>query len=183
MDRSGDYVVARVGRAHSLKGEVTVQLHTDEPAARFVPGTTFTTDAPPGRVVPATLTLRSARSHNGTWLLAFEQVGDRTAAESLRGTRLLLGGGARGAPEAPPGSGDAWYEHDLVGLAAVTTQGEPVGTVSGLELGAAQDLLVLKLTGGRTAYIPFVSALVPDVDIEGGRVVIAPPPGLLELND
>lgn len=202
MDTSGEYVVARIGRAHSLKGEVTVRLHTDEPAARFVAGATFPTRAHRGSAVPSTLTLRSARAHNGTWLLAFEQVTDRSAAEALRGTLLLVrpaaamsadpaaGSAAPDADDEAEGSGpdrvdetgDEWYEEDLVGLTVVTTGGEQVGTVTGLQLGAAQDLLVLRLTGGGTAYVPFVSALVPEVDVAGGRVVIDPPEGLLELN-
>ena len=171
-------VVARVGKAHSLRGEVTVQVHTDDPHARFVPGTRFGTEADPGSGVPRELVLASARLHNGVWLLAFEGIPDRTGAEGLRGTRLLLDTAAVEEVEEE----DAWYEDELVGLRAVDPAGADLGTVSGLEHGPAQDLLVLRLPGGGTAYVPFVAAIVPEVDVEGGRVVVDPPPGLLELN-
>ena len=85
-----DVVVARIGKAHALRGEVTVELRTDEPQARLAPGTRLTTEARRGSGVPRELTVRTARVHNGTWLLAFEEIPDRTGAESLRGTRLLL---------------------------------------------------------------------------------------------
>ena len=173
-------VVARIGKAHSLRGEVTVQVHTDDPEARFVPGARFTTEAVPGSGVPRELTLRSARLHNGIWLLAFEGIPDRTGAEGLRGTRLLIDSEETAASERA--DEDAWYEQDLVGLKAVDRSGVELGTVSGLETGPAQDLLVLRLAGGGSAHVPFVSALVPEVDVEGGRIVIDPPPGLLELN-
>ena len=173
-------VVARIGKAHSLRGEVTVRVHTDDPAARFVPGARFTTEAVPGSGVPRELTLRSARLHNGIWLLAFEGIPDRTGAEGLRGTRLLIDSEETAASE--QADEDAWYEQDLVGLKVVDRSGLELGTVSGLETGPAQDLLVLRLAGGGSAHVPFVSAIVPEVDVEGGRIVIDPPPGLLELN-
>lgn len=173
-----ELVVARIGKAHGLRGEVTVQLHTDDPQGRFLPGTRFHTQAQPGMGLPRELTLRSARCHNGTWLLGFEEVPDRTGAEGLRGVRLGLDAAAVPKPEDEP---DAWYEDDLVGLAAVSPSGQRIGEVSGLEIGAGQDLLVLTLTDGAEALVPFVSAIVPEVDVEGGRVVIDAPPGLLDL--
>jgi len=173
-----ELVVARIGKAHSLRGEVTVQAHTDDPEARFVPGARFATEAVPGSGVPRELVLRSARLHNGIWLLAFEGIPDRTGAEGLRGTRLLV----EAEDVVDDADEDAWYEDELVGLRAVDTSGVELGTVSGLEHGPAQDLLVLALSGGGTGYVPFVSEIVPEVDVEGGRVVLDPPPGLLELN-
>jgi 16S rRNA processing protein RimM len=173
--------VARIGKPHGLRGEVTVRLHTDDPERRFAPGAAFRTEAAPGSGVPRSLTIRSTRVHNGIWLLAFEQVPDRTGAESLRGTRLLLETDEAGAKPGEP-EDDAWYEDDLVGLEVVRRDGARVGTVSGLELGAAQDLLVVTLQAGGTAYLPFVEAIVPEVDVDGGRVVVDPPDGLLELN-
>jgi 16S rRNA processing protein RimM len=172
-----ELVVARIGKPHSLRGEVTVQVHTDDPQSRFVPGARFATEAAPGSGVPRELTLRSARLHNGIWLLAFDGIPDRTGAEGLRGTRLLLD-----TDEVEDGDEDAWYEDELVGLRAVDPAGAELGTVTGLEQGPAQDLLVLRLAGGGTAYVPFVSQIVPEVDIEGGRVVVDPPEGLLDLN-
>lgn len=185
------HVVARIGKPHGIRGEVTVQLHTDDPRGRFAVGTVLPTRARAGSGVPRTLTVRGARDHNGTWLLAFEEIPDRTGAEALRGTRLLT-------PETrvdPAGLGqqptstattttdaDEWYAEELEGLPVTRTDGTPVGTVVGLELAPGQDRLVIALLNGRSATVPFVSALVPVVDVPARRVVIDPPPGLLELS-
>jgi len=166
-------VVARIGKAHGLRGEVTVQVLTGAPDERFVPGATFVTEP----VAAGPLVLRSARDHNGILLLGFEHTDDRTGAEALRGIKLLAD-----ALE-DDGDEDAWYERDLVGLKAVTVGGEEVGEVTALESRPAQDLLVLRLTDGRQARVPFVTAIVPEVDIAGGRVVLDPPAGLLDLDE
>jgi 16S rRNA processing protein RimM len=166
-------VVARIGKAHGLRGEVTVQVLTASPGERFVPGVTFETE--PAAAGP--LVLRSARDHNGVLLLAFEHTEDRSGAEALRGIRLL------GDVLEDDDDEDGWYERDLVGLKAVTLGGVEVGEVTALETRPTQDLLVLRLTDGREALIPFVSAIVPEVDVEGGRIVVDPPAGLLELDE
>ena len=166
-------VVARIGKAHGLRGEVTVQVLTASPDERFVPGATFVTEP----VAAGPLVLRSARDHNGILLLAFERTDDRSGAEALRGIKLLAN------PLEDHGDDDTWYERDLVGLKAVTVGGDEVGEVTGLESRPSQDLLVLRLTDGREALVPFVTAIVPEVDIEGGRVVLDPPAGLLDLDD
>jgi 16S rRNA processing protein RimM len=172
---SDDVVVARIGKPHGLRGEVTVQLHTDDPESRFAVGTVLATRATPGSGVPRALTIRSTRVHQGTWLLGFEDIPDRTGAESLRGTRLV-------APAQASDDDDGWYEDQLVGLSVVDRSGTRLGEVTGLEVGPAQDLLVVRLDTGTEAYLPFVEAIVPEVDVEGGRVVVDPPDGLLELN-
>ncbi|HEU4997778.1 MAG TPA: ribosome maturation factor RimM [Lapillicoccus sp.] len=173
---SDDVVVARIGKPHGLRGEVTVQLHTDDPESRFAVGTVLATQATPGSGVPRALTIRSTRVHQGTWLLGFEDIPDRTGAESLRGTRLV-------APaQASNDDDDGWYEEELVGLTVVDRSGTRLGEVTGLEVGPAQDLLVVRLDTGTEAYLPFVEAIVPEVDVEAGRVVVDPPDGLLELN-
>jgi 16S rRNA processing protein RimM len=166
-------VVARIGKAHGLRGEVTVQVLTGAPDERFVPGATFTTD-PPGS---GPLVLRSARDNNGILLLGFDGTNDRSGAEALRGTKLLAGVLTDDDEE------EAWYERDLVGLRVVTVDGVDVGEITALESRPAQDLLVLRLSDGREARVPFVTAIVPEVDIEGGRVVLDPPQGLLDLDD
>src|ERR1035437_1110532 len=97
-------VVARVGKAHGLRGEVTVQVLTGAPDERFVPGATFTTD--PAAAGP--LVLRSARDNNGILLLGFEHTDDRSGAEALRGIKLLAD------VLAHDGDDEAWYERDLV---------------------------------------------------------------------
>lgn len=174
---SDTLLVARIGKPHGLYGEVTVQLHTDEPERRFGDGQVIETEAVPGSGVPRSLTIRSTRVHNGVWLLAFEEVPDRTGAEGLRGTRLLA------APAEPTEVGDsdddAFYEDDLVGLEARDPAGATVGTIAGLEIGPAQDRLVLTLTDGVTAYVPFVRHFVPTVAHD--HVVIDAPAGLYDL--
>jgi 16S rRNA processing protein RimM len=177
MAADSQLLVARIGKPHGLRGEVTVQVHTDDPGGRFAPGSVLDTEAAAGSGVPRRLTVSSSRLHRGIWLVAFEEVPDRTGAESLRGTRLLVDS-SLGLPE---DDDEGWYESELVGLAAVRRDGTPVGTVSGLRTGAAQDLLILRLSEGGEALVPFVEAIVPEVDVEHGRVVLDPPAGLLEL--
>ncbi|EWT01518.1 ribosome maturation factor RimM [Intrasporangium oryzae NRRL B-24470] len=166
-------VLARIGKPHGLRGEVTVQLHTDEPERRFALGTALDTEAAPGSGVPRRLTVRSTRVHNGTWLIAFEEVPDRTGAEGLRGTRLVID------EEAIEPDEDEYYEDDLVGLEVRDPSGAVLGTVTGLEVGTAQDRLVLELADGVTAYVPFVEQIVPVVADD--HVVVDAPPGLFDL--
>jgi len=173
-------LVARIGKPHGLHGEVTVQLHTDDPDARFAPGAVLATQAAPGSGVPRTLTVATTRVHRGIWLIGFEQIPDRTGAESLRGTQLFLD--AADLTSEQDDDSEGWYEDELVGLAVVATDGTVVGEVAGLETRAVQDLIVVRLAGGGEALVPFVEAIVPEVDVEGGRVVIDPPAGLLDLN-
>jgi 16S rRNA processing protein RimM len=163
-----EVVVARIGRPHGVRGEVSVELRTDVPERRFVPGAVFTTD-PGGRP----LTLASVRDHNGVLLLTFAGVSDRGDAEALRDLLLV----AQVPPDDEP---DAWHVATLVGLRAVTTDGRDVGVVAAVEHLPAQDLLVVEQASGRRAMVPFVSALVPQVDVDAGRVVLDPPGGLLD---
>lgn len=179
-DEIQDRLVARIGKPHGIRGEVTVQVHTDDPHDRFVPGAVFTTRAPAGSGVPRELTLTAARLHRDIWLLAFEEIPDRTGAESLRGTTLHLRADDA-VDETDKVDENSWYEDELVGLTAVDPAGETIGAVSGLLTGAAQDLLVVTLQDGTEAMVPFVAAIVPEVDIEAGRVVIDAPPGLFDL--
>ncbi len=167
-------IVARIGRAHGLRGEVTVQVHTDSPEERFTPGTEFATEPDRGPLV-----LRSARLHQQTYLLGFEGVTDRNAAEALRNTRLL-----HDEDDVEDEIDDGgWYEKDLLGLTVVLTDGSVLGEVSALHTREVQDLLEVRLSDGREVLIPFVEEIVPEVDEEAGRVVVDPPPGLLELGD
>jgi 16S rRNA processing protein RimM len=167
--------VARVGRAHGIRGEVTVEMRTDVPERRFVPGAEFFVDATGSRVsgLPSRLVLEAVRDHNGVFLLAFSGVADRTAADALRGVLLE-------ADVEDDDEDDAWFDHELVGLAAVDPQGGPLGTVVAVEHPGAQDRLVVRGPDGVQRLVPFVAAIVPEVDIAAGRVVIDAPPGLLE---
>lgn len=164
-----EVMVARIGRPHGLRGEVTVQSHTDQPAERFVAGAEFVTEPPLGG-----LTIRSARLQGKSWVLGFVQVTDREGAEAIRGTRLL-------AEPDLPGDDDGFYEEDLVGLEVLLLDGSSVGTVTALHRRPAQDLIEIELAAGGAAYVPFVDQIVPQVDLEAGRIIIDPPPGLLDL--
>ncbi|SOD64598.1 16S rRNA processing protein RimM [Streptomyces zhaozhouensis] len=168
-------VVARVGRAHGIKGEVTVEVRTDEPELRLAPGEVLTTE--PAGVGP--LTVESGRVHGGRLLLRFAGVGSRDAAEALRNTLLV----AEVDPDQLPDDPEEFYDHQLVGLTVVTARGgAEVGTVREVSHLPGQDLLVVAGPEGGEVFVPFVEAIVPEVDLERGRVVVDPPPGLLELD-
>ncbi|QGN51011.1 ribosome maturation factor RimM [Micromonospora sp. WMMD558] len=177
-------IVGRIGKPHGIRGEVTVEVRTDEPEARFAPGSVLRTDpganAPtePGAYrVPEELTVEAARWHQGRLLVAFEGVLDRNVAEALRGTLV----GVDSSDVAPPEDPEEFHDHQLVGLAVVTPAGERLGEVARIDHAPASDLLVLRRPEGRDALIPFVKAIVPEVDLAGGRVVVDPPGGLLDL--
>jgi len=159
--------VARVGKAVGLKGEVSLELRTDSPETRLVRGATFETE--PGSVGP--LTLASSRQQSGRWIVSFDEAVGRDAAENLRAVELIV--------EADD-EDDAWYIHELVGLAVVRPDGTAVGEVVELLDLPAHDVLVVREPSGHRAMIPFIEAFVPEVDIEGGTVVITPPYGLLD---
>jgi 16S rRNA processing protein RimM len=167
-------VVARVGRAHGIRGEVTVELRTDAPGERFVRGARLHVTGGHTLAGVEAVTVASARDNNGTLLLGFEEVADRTAAEALRGALLEAD-----VPD-DPGEPDAWYDHQLVGLRVVDPAGAPLGDVVAVEHPPAQDLLVVRRPDGETRLVPFVAALVPTVDVQGGVVVVDAPPGLLD---
>lgn len=218
-------VVGRVTRPHGVRGEVSVEVRTDDPDLRFSVGRQMATD--PAAAGP--LTVESVRWHSGRLLIRFDGIADRNQAEELRGTWLTLDSAEAG----PTGDPDEFHDHELIGLAVVTTSGEPVGRVTDVRH-FGQDLLVIEpaparspagpeagpdeagpdeggpagvgpvpagpaqagrgpggpaLAGrarpggglGTELLVPFVAAIVPEVDVAAGRLVIDPPPGLLEL--
>ncbi len=173
--------VGRIGKAHGLRGEVGVEAWTDDPEERFAPGVVLSTAREGVRTTPgAPLRVISSRQHAGRWLVAFEGVFDRTGAEALRGTRLLLPASARPVIDDP----DEFYDTDLVGLVARTEDGTVLGTVSDVVHGPAGDYLVVDVPvdgSTREQLVPFVSQIVPTVDLAGGEVVIDAPDGLFEL--
>jgi 16S rRNA processing protein RimM len=171
-----DVVVGRIGKPHGLRGEVTVDVRTDEPERRFARGSTLRAEPPPGSASSLrTLTVSASRWHQSVLLVSFEELPDRSAAEAARGILLHTSIPAGESPEDP----DEFYDHQLVGLAAHDVDGTPLGTVAGLFHGGAQDLLRIATPEGREALVPFVKALVPEVDLAGGRIVIADRPGLV----
>jgi len=171
-----EVVVGRIGKPHGIRGEVTLDVRTDEPDRRFAPGTRLRAEAPAGADRrPSALTVARARWHQSTLLVTFEELADRNAAEAARGTVLHATIGPDEAPEDP----DEYYDHQLVGLDVVDLDGTPLGTVQALVHGSAQDLLTVRTPDGRDALVPFVSALVPEVDLTAGRLVVADRPGLV----
>ncbi len=167
-----DVLVARIGKPHGIRGEVTVQLFTDAPEDRFDAGETFRVE---GAAV-AELTVAKARWNKDILIVAFEQVADRNQAETLRGAQLFIDTTGAGDED-----DDAWYEHELVGLDA-RVDGVSVGKVTALRTLAVQDLLVVELADGHEAFVPFVGDIVPEVNTEHGFIVIVPPAGLFDLN-
>ncbi|RAJ63481.1 16S rRNA processing protein RimM [Streptomyces sp. Amel2xB2] len=165
-------VVARIGRAHGIKGEVTVEVRTDEPEMRLAPGAVLATDPPR----PQPLTIERGRVHSGRLLLRFEGVHDRAAAEALRNTLLV----AEVDPDEQPEDPEEFYDHQLVDLDVVTLDGTSVGRVEEIAHPPGQDLLVVRREDGSEALIPFVSEIVPEVDLAAQRLVVDPPPGLLD---
>jgi 16S rRNA processing protein RimM len=171
-----ELVVGRIGKPHGIRGEVTVDVRTDEPERRFTTGAILRAQAPRGSASTLTaLTVARARWHQSTLLLTFEELADRNAAEAARGIVLHASVPVDEVPEDP----DEFYDHQLIGLAAYDLDGTRLGEVTGLVHGGAQDLLAVKALDGRDTLVPFVKALVPEVDVAGGRVVVADRPGLV----
>ncbi|MEZ5092186.1 ribosome maturation factor RimM [Nocardioides sp.] len=171
-----DVVVGRIGKPHGVRGEVTVDVRTDEPERRYADGAALAVEDPRGSAFPhPTLTVTRTRWHQGVLLATFAELTDRTAAEAARGVLLHAEIPADATPEDP----EEFYDHQLVGLAAHDLDGTRLGEVTAVVHGAAQDLLTVRTVDGRDALVPFVAALVPEVDLAGGRVVIADRPGLV----
>jgi 16S rRNA processing protein RimM len=160
--------VGRIGRAHGIRGDVAIDVRTDEPERRFARGAVLTTN---GRA----LTVAASRWHSGRLLVTFDEVHDRTAAEQLRGAFLE----ADIDPDERLDEEDAYYDRQLVGLQAQTADGVLIGTVVSVVHNDAQDTLIIQ-ADGREVMVPFVAAIVPSVDLDAGCVVVADLPGLLD---
>jgi 16S rRNA processing protein RimM len=170
-----EVVVGRIGKPHGLRGEVTVELRTDEPDRRFAVGTTLRAERSRNAPSPwPELTVTATRWHQTTLLVRFEEIADRTTAEGARGILLH----ASVPPDESPDDPEEFYDHQLVGLAAEDVDGRPLGEVTGV-LHGAQDILQIRATDGRDTLVPFVAVLVPEVDVPGGRLVVADRPGLV----
>jgi len=164
--------VARIGKPHGIRGEVTVQVLTDAPADRFVPGTEFVVE--PASVGP--LTVVSARWNKDILLLAFDGIETRNEAETLRGAKLFIE-----TEELDEDDDEGWYEHELVGLEA-RVGSQVVGKIAALHTMPVQDLLVVEAPDGKEILIPFVEQIVPEVNVAEGFVLLTPPDGLFDVN-
>ena len=166
-------VVGRIGKAHGVKGEATIEVRTDDPELRFAPGAVLPTD-PPER---GPLTIRSGRVQGGRLVLSFEGFADREAVEKLRNTMLL----ADVDPDELPDDPDEYYDHQLEGLTVRSVDGVELGVVEQMVHGPAQDLFAIRRPDGGELLLPFIAEFVPEVDLEGGTLLVDPPEGLLAL--
>lgn len=167
-------VVGRILRPHGVRGELVVEVRTDDPELRLAAGAVLRTD--PAEAGP--LTVAATRWHSGRLLATFAGVDDRDAAEDLRGTLLVVDSADLEDLPDP----DEFRDHQLVGLTVIGPGGERVGTIEDV-LHYGQDLLVVAGSGSRAGaeiLIPFVSAIVTDVDLGAGQILVEPPPGLLD---
>ena len=181
-------IVGRAGRPHGIRGEVVIGVRTDEPDLRFAVGAAVDVSSSPDEADEADagpgqrLTVASKRWHSGQLLVSFAGITDRTAASELTGSWLSVDSSQ--LPDT--GDPDEFRDHELIGLNVRTAGGEPVGVVTDV-LHYGQDLLVVRRADGDADgdadgefLVPFVKAIVPEVDVEAGLVVIDPPPGLLD---
>jgi 16S rRNA processing protein RimM len=165
---AGRVTVARIGAAHGIKGEVRVKPLTEDPTAVAAYGPLETED---GR----RLEIEALREAGAMLVVRFKGIADRNAAEALTGLALSVP-----RERLPKTDDDEFYHADLVGLAAVTADGAPLGTVVAVQNFGAGDLLEIAPPSGKSVFIPFTAAVVPEIDVAGGRVTVAPPPGLLD---
>lgn len=161
--------VAIIGAPHGLKGEVRLDVRTDSPERRLAVGSTLETD--PADVGP--LTVERTRTQKGTTHVIFAECHDRTGAEALNGVKLVLETDEEEDPEE-----DSWYAHELVGLEVLDSEGYTLGEVVDLEPMPTQELLVVREPDGLMTRVPFVRAIVQEVDPDDNCVVLDPPPGL-----
>ncbi len=167
-------VVGRVGRPQGIRGEVTVQVRTDDPDARFAPGSVLHT-SPPER---GPVRVAGSRWQNGRLVVALDGVPDRTAAERLRETLLQVD--ARTLP--PPQDEEEFHDHVLRGMRAELLDGGALGeVVDVLHLPHGDVLVVRRDDTGAEALVPFVKAMVPVVDVAARRLEVDPPEGLLDV--
>lgn len=175
IEKEGSLRVGRLTKPHGLKGGLKVELYTDNPDLRFESGAIFQLQVPEdSQWFGRTISVRELRWFNGVPVAFFNEVSDRTAAESIVRAILWID---EAAVEASV-EDNAWYDHQLVGL-EVRRDGELLGTVAEVRHFPAQDLLAVKTAGG-TVLVPFVEAIVPHVDLEAGVVTVTPPAGLFE---
>ena len=156
--------VARIGAAHGVRGAVKLWTFTEDPLAVERYGPLMTKD---GARQFEIANVRAAKDH---LVATFKGVATRNDAEKLNGIELYV------RREKLPATDDEEYYHaDLIGLAAVTAANEPLGRVVAIHNFGAGDIIEIAPPAGATMLLPFTNAVVPTVDVEGGRVVIELP--------
>ncbi|MEN9692794.1 MAG: hypothetical protein RLZZ330_438 [Actinomycetota bacterium] len=162
-------VVGRLGRPHGIRGEVTVEIRTDEPELRFAPGSSVFLSS--GK----SLEIQSIRWHQNLLLVKFVGIEDRNGSETLRGNIVEVEVDENELPE----SDDEFYDRQLVGLKAVEN-GSQIGVVEEVLHLPSQDLLSIKLNDGREMLLPFIEQFVPEIDLEKNQIIVTPPNGLMD---
>jgi 16S rRNA processing protein RimM len=160
-----------VRRAHGIHGDVVVRGTLQDAGDRFVEGAVLVTN----EEAPREFEITGVRGHQGDFIITFNEVNDRDVADAMRGIQFTIDRADR--RELVPGE---WWPEDLVGCDVFTVQGGSVGVIADVITGASQDRLVVKTPEGSRSEIPFVDALVPEVDVKNGRIVVDLPEGLLE---
>jgi len=160
-----------VRRAHGIGGDVVVRGMLTDASDRFVVGATFRTDEANAR----SLEIETVRGHQGDYIVGFAGFGDRNTADILRGVQITIDASDR----RELGSGE-WWPEDLTGCDVESVDGDVIGTVVAVVTGASQDRLIVKTVDGVTGEVPFVSELVPSVDVQKKNVVVDLPDGLFE---
>ncbi|MEY4322501.1 MAG: hypothetical protein RL410_282 [Actinomycetota bacterium] len=163
-------VVGRLGRPHGIRGEVTVEIRTDEPELRYAPGSSLFIQGS-----DKTLVVESSRFHSAMLLLKVKGVDDRTAAEGLRGSIVE----SDVDPLELPMEDDEFYDRQLIEL-TVFQDGTKVGFVRDVLHLPGQDVLSIELGDGREMLLPFTESFVPTIDIAAKRIEINPPQGLMD---
>jgi 16S rRNA processing protein RimM len=157
-------LVGRIGRAHGILGEATIEVRTDEPDRRFAVGSTVSTDS------HGELKIISGRVHNGILLLGFDGYNDRNAIEKLRNTLLYADVDINEASDVA----DEYHVLQLIGCQVILEGGEVFGEVTDVINLPGQDLLAIATNEGEQ-LIPFVHQLVPAVDIKNKKITVIPP--------
>lgn len=168
-----ELVIGRIAKAHGITGEVSVDVRTDDPDYRYAPGSSLATD--PQERGP--LVIERTRWHSGRLLVRFAGIADRSAAEALRGTVLV----ADSATSAGNADDEDFWDHELIGLAAMLEDGSTVGEIVDVLHPPGPDVLVVRRANAGELLVPFVRDIVPVIEVSAGRVVMTPPEGLLDL--
>ncbi len=173
-----ELTIGRVVKAHGLTGEVVVEVRTDDPDSRFAPGNALRLKGRRESGRGRGYVVEAVRDHGARLLVRLAGVGDRDAADALRGSILVIDSADLPPIEDP----DEYYDHQLEGLAVRTTSGRSIGTVAEVLHTAAGELLAVKPDDDRPeVLVPFVSAIVTSVSLADRTIEIDPPVGLLDL--
>ncbi|WP_149359982.1 ribosome maturation factor RimM [Lolliginicoccus suaedae] len=171
-----ELVIGRVAKSHGVHGELVVEVRTDAPEDRFIPGAELHGRRERDQATRP-FVIETVRQHSGRLLVRLEGIRDRDMADALRGTLFVVD-----SADLPPSEDDSYYDHELEGLRAFLRDGgAELGTVREVLHTAAGELLAITTTEGKEVLVPFVTEIVPDIDLAAGRITIAPPDGLLEL--